>query len=526
MRKILIVREAGQDASSGTDPSISKSQHAIEVTQDWGYTCHGVSVFSLRCENISPFAIMPKMADNRTHLVLENYIGGKFVPCSRHIDSYDPSTGEVYCKVPDSDKEEVEAAVKAAQEAFPEWSSRSPAERAKVLHKLADLIDAHLEEFAQAESKDQGKTITFARDRGHSQIGLQLPLLRLVHPAPHHRLQPDGPHGLRQLHRPQPCGSGWIDQPLEPPPLPPDLEDRSRHRRGQHGGGQAQRDDVSHGLDAVQTAGGGRCAPWGGEHRVWDGPAGGGRPWCHTPSAPYCKKLSLELGGKNPAIIFQDADLDECIPTTIRSSFSNQGEICLCTSRIFVERSIYPEFLQRFVEAARKLKTGVPTDTRSNNGALISQEHLEKVRGYVKLAQAEGGKVHCGEGVDTLDLPERYRDGYFMPPTVISDVTDGSRCMQEEIFGPVACVLPFDGEEEAVRRANGVKYGLSATVWSRDVGRVHRVARGLQTGLVWTNCWLIRDLNLPLWGDEEFGDRSGRAGETPTTSSPRFNAPQ
>ncbi|MEQ2169485.1 Aldehyde dehydrogenase 8 member A1 [Goodea atripinnis] len=222
-------------------------------------------------------------------------------------------------------------------------------------------------------------------------------------------------------------------------------------------------------------------------------------------SAPYCKKLSLELGGKNPAIIFADADLEQCIETTVRSSFSNQGEICLCTSRIYVERSIYSEFLEKFVAAARKWKTGDPSDPSNHNGALISKEHLEKVRSFVALAKSEGAVIHCGEGVDHLDLPEPNKSGYFMPPTVISGISDCSRVMQEEIFGPVTCICPFDTEDEAVVRGNGVRYGLSATVWSRDVGRVHRLAQRLQVGLVWTNCWLVRDLNLPFGGMKHSG---------------------
>ncbi|XP_073075740.1 2-aminomuconic semialdehyde dehydrogenase isoform X5 [Manis javanica] len=264
-------------------------------------------------------------------------------------------------------------------------------------------------------------------------------------------------------------------------------------------------------------------------------------------SAPHCKKLSLELGGKNPAIIFEDADLEECVPTTVRSSFANQswpclflltvlspdhrethgrcsiheggcpqschcphasslqGEICLCTSRIFVQKSIYSEFLKKFVEATRMWKVGIPSDPSASMGALISKAHLEKVRSYIKKARTEGAQILCGEGVDKLNLPPRNQAGYFMLPTVITDIKDESCCMKEEIFGPVTCVVPFDSEEEVIQRANSVKYGLAATVWSSNVGRVHRVAKKLQSGLVWTNCWLIRELNLPFGGMKSSG---------------------
>ncbi|KAG5846437.1 hypothetical protein ANANG_G00114960 [Anguilla anguilla] len=485
-------REAGLDASSSAHRLICKSQHAILNSGSRLHLLRRSFAFCVARKTFpqeNPFAVMPKMADNRTHLILENYIGGKFVPCSRFIDSYDPSTGEVYCRVPDSDKEEVEAAVKAAQEAFPEWASRSPAERAKVLHKLADLIDAHLEEFAQAESKDQGKTVTFARtvdiprsaynfrffassvlhhttdcsQMDHmgcvnytvrSPVGVaglispwNLPLYLLTW-----KIAPAIAAGNTVVAKPSEMTSvtAWMMcKLLEEAGMPPGVVNIVFGTGPRAGDALVSHPEVP----LISFTGSTATARVITEH-----------------SAPYCKKLSLELGGKNPAVVFQDADLEECIATTVRSSFSNQGEICLCTSRIFVERSIYPEFLQRFVEAARQLKTGVPTDTGSNNGALISKEHLEKVRGYVKLALAEGGKVHCGEGVDALDLPERYRSGYFMAPTVISGVTDDSRCMQEEIFGPVTCVVPFDGEAEVVRRANG----------ARPVG--HRLVAGRGAG--------------------------------------------
>ncbi|KAI2649623.1 2-aminomuconic semialdehyde dehydrogenase [Labeo rohita] len=464
------------------------------------------------------------MSKDIKYLVLENYIGGKFVPCSKLIDSFNPSTGTVYCKIPDSGPEEVDAAVRAAKEAFPDWSAKSPEARSKVLNKLADLIEARLEEFAQAESKDQGKAITFARNvdiprAAHNfrffassvlhhtsdcsqmdhmgclnytircPVGVaglispwNLPLYLLTW-----KIAPAVAAGNTVVAKPSEMTSvtAWMMcQLLEEAGFPPGVVNIVFGTGPRAGDALVSHPDVP----LISFTGGTATARLITER-----------------SAPYCKKLSLELGGKNPAIIFADADMEQCISTTVRSSFSNQGEICLCTSRIFVERSIYPEFLTRFVEAARRWKTGAPTDPSNDNGALISKEHLQKVKGYVALALKEGAQVHCGEGVDKLTLPEQNAGGYFMLPTIISGVKDSSALMQEEIFGPVTCVTPFDEEEEVISRANGVRYGLSATVWSRDVGRVHRVARKLEAGLVWTNCWLVRDLNLPFGGMKSSG---------------------
>ncbi|XP_030643030.1 2-aminomuconic semialdehyde dehydrogenase isoform X2 [Chanos chanos] len=417
---------------------------------------------------------MPQTGENKDIFMLENYIGGKFIPCSAYIDSYDPSTGEVYCKVPDSGPKEVEAAVKAAKEAFPEWSAKSPAERAQILNKVADLLEARLEEFAQAESKDQGKTITFAHT------------VDIPRSAYNFRF-----FASSGLHHTTECSQmdhmGCVNYTVRCPVgvgVPDGVVNLVFGTGPRAGDALVSHPDVP----LVSFTGSTATARLITER-----------------SAPFCKKLSLELGGKNPAIVFADANLDVCISTTVRSSFSNQGEICLCTSRIFVERSIFSEFLERFVAAARQWKTGVPSDPKNQNGALVSKEHLEKVRSYVALARAEGAQVHCGEGVDVLEVPDKNVGGYYMLPTVISGMKDSSRLMQEEIFGPVTCVTPFDLEEEVITRANGVRYGLAATVWSQDVGRVHRVARRLESGLVWTNCWMVRDLNLPFGGMKNSG---------------------
>ncbi|XP_009976198.1 PREDICTED: aldehyde dehydrogenase family 8 member A1 isoform X3 [Tauraco erythrolophus] len=410
------------------------------------------------------------MAHSKALLVLENFIGGKFVPCSSYIDSYNPSTGEVYCRVPDSGKEEVEAAVKAAKDAFPIWSSKSPLERSQILNKLADLIEHDLEAFAQAESKDQGKTITFARTMDipravynfrffassvlhHTTECTEMATVGCVH---YTSRTPMGVAGLIspwnlplylltwKIAPAIACGNTVVAKPSEMTSVTAWMMCKLLEKAG-----------VPHGVVNVVFGRGAKA----GEALV-----------CHPDvplisftgstltaqrimekSAPHCKRLSLELGGKNPAIVFDDADLTQCIPTTLRSSFANQ------------------------------------------------------VRSYVKKAQAEGARVLCGEGVDSLSLPADNQKGYFMLPTVIAEVKDESCCMQEEIFGPVTCVVAFDTEEEVIKRANGVRYCLAATVWSSNVGRVHRVARKLQSGLVWTNCWLVRDLNLPFGGMKASG---------------------
>ncbi|XP_034018531.1 2-aminomuconic semialdehyde dehydrogenase [Thalassophryne amazonica] len=467
---------------------------------------------------------MLKISEQHKQLVLENYIGGQFVPCSRHVDSYDPSTGEVYCKVPDSGEDEVEAAVAAAKKAFPDWSAHSPAQRAQVLNKLADLIEAHLEEFAQAESRDQGKTTTLARevDIPRSVYNLRF----FASSALHYTTECSQMDHMGFLNYTIRCPVG-VAGLISPWNFPLYLLTWKLAPAIAMGNTVVAKPSEMTSVTAwmmcelMQEAG----VPPGVVNIVFGtGPRAGDALVGHPDvplisftgstatgqriterSAPYCKKLSLEMGGKNPAIVFADADLDQCISTTLCSSFNNQGEICLCTSRIYVERSIYSEFLTRFVAEAKKWKTGVPSDPSNSNGALISKEHLEKVRSFVALAKSEGGTVHCGEGVDKLDLPDVNAAGYFMPATVISGVSDSSRVMQEEIFGPITCVSPFDTEDEAVSRGNGVRYGLGATVWSRDVGKMHRVAKRLQAGMVWTNCWMVRDLNLPFGGMKHSG---------------------
>jgi aminomuconate-semialdehyde/2-hydroxymuconate-6-semialdehyde dehydrogenase len=216
--------------------------------------------------------------------------------------------------------------------------------------------------------------------------------------------------------------------------------------------------------------------------------------------APTLKKLSFELGGKNPNIIFADSNLDEVIETTLMSSFMNQGEVCLCGSRIYVERPVYEEFLAKFVAKTKELKVGNPFDEGTKVGAVISREHYERVSGYIRLAKEEGGKIQTGGG-----RPEGLDKGYFIEPTIITGLDRQSRCVREEIFGPVVTVIPFDREEEVIEQANDTHYGLSATIWTNDLRRAHRVAHQVEAGIIWVNTWYLRDLRTPFGGMKRSG---------------------
>lgn len=464
------------------------------------------------------------MACSGVLLVLENFINGQFVASETHVDSFEPSSGMVYCRVPDSGEAEVNAAVEAAKRALPAWAATSPLERGRILTRLAELIESRLEELARAESHDQGKTLEHARtvdipraaynfrffasavqhytnectQADHmgcmhytvrSPVGVvglispwNLPLYLLTW-----KIAPAIAMGNTVVAKPSELTSvtAWMFcMLLREAGVPSGVVNLVLGTGKKAGAALVAHPDVP----AISFTGSTATASD-----------------ITVRSAPHCKRLSLELGGKNPAVIFADADLDACVATTVRSSFANQGEICLCTSRIYVQRPIFKQFLKKFVEASRAWKVGPQNDPTSNMGPLVSKEHLAKVRGYVDQAARDGGCVLCGEGVDPLLLPPRCQNGYFLAPTVITGVPDDSAAMQEEIFGPVVCVSPFEDEDEAVARSNGVRYGLAAVVWSRDVARVHRVAKRLQAGIVWTNCWLIRELNLPFGGMKASG---------------------
>jgi aminomuconate-semialdehyde/2-hydroxymuconate-6-semialdehyde dehydrogenase len=449
---------------------------------------------------------------------LRNFIGGEFASPAggTYLDDLEPATGKVIAEIPDSDERDVDAAVDAARRAFPAWSKTPVAERSSVMMRLADLIEQNFDELALLESRDNGKTITLAKrlDIPRSIANFRFFAGAVLHQSSDAHVtdasalnytlrQPLGVAGLIspwnlplyllswKIAPAIASGNTCVAKPSELTPLTANRLAELSVTAGippgviniVHGyGAKAGQAITSHRhVPAISFTG---------------GTATGAR--VAAAAAPLFKKVSLELGGKNPNVIFADADMDQAITTSIQSSFANQGEICLCGSRIFVERKAYAEFVERFVTATRKLRVGDPSDSSTDVGALISEAHLEKVTGYVALARQEGGTIETGG--HRLD-----RAGWFMDPTVITGLGCECRVLQEEIFGPVVTITPFDTEDEAIAFANSTRYGLSATLWTRDLQRAHRVAAAIDAGTVWINCWLLRDLRVPFGGMRESG---------------------
>jgi aminomuconate-semialdehyde/2-hydroxymuconate-6-semialdehyde dehydrogenase len=449
---------------------------------------------------------------------IHNFIDGTFHPPHgrTYIDDLNPATEEVIAMIPDSDGDDIADAVFAAKRAFPAWAATSCAERSRLLLRLADLIESNLDDLARMESIDNGKTLSLARrlDIPRAVANFRFFATAILHDSSEAHItdqtalnytlrQPLGVVGLIspwnlplyllswKIAPAIAAGNTGVAKPSELTPLTANRLAELSLEAGIPPGVI----NIVHGL-GVKAGRGLTCHEDVAAISFTGGTLTGAAVAANA--APRFKKLSLELGGKNPNVIFADADLDDAIATSIRSSFWNQGEICLCGSRIFVERSIHDAFVERFAAATRKLRIGDPLDDSTDLGALISAEHLQKVSGYIELAREEGGTIVTGgRQVD--------RKGYFVEPTIITGLGTGCRVLQEEIFGPVVTVTPFADEPEAVRFANSTRYGLSATVWTRDLQRAHRVAAALDCGTVWINCWLLRDLRVPFGGMKESG---------------------
>ena len=462
---------------------------------------------------------------------IRNFIDGKFVEPKngKYLDNIEPATGKAFSQVPDSGKEDVDLAVAAAEKAFADWSKKPASERSKILLRIADLIERDLEKFACAESIDTGKPITLARslDIPRAVSNFRFFATAILHTENEAHVT-DGvafnytlrqPRGIAGLISPWnlplyllswkiapaiAVGNTAIAKPSELTPMTAFLLCEVCVEAGLPNGV----------LNVIHGTGPNVGAPITAHPKIttisFTGGTVTGRKVAEA-CAPLFKKVSLELGGKNPNIIFADADLDAAIAGSVRSSFANQGQICLCGSRVFVEKPIYKKFVDRFIDKASKLRQGDPLDEKTEQGAIVNKAQLEKVKFYVDLAQKEGGKIALG-GKAPDGTNDRTRDGYFFPPTVIVNLPVACRTNREEIFGPVVTITSFESEEEVIRYANDVDYGLSSSVWTQNLSRAHRVAEQVHTGTVWVNCWLVRDLRVPFGGMKASG--VGREGGT------------
>ncbi|MEO8733821.1 MAG: aldehyde dehydrogenase [Flavobacteriales bacterium] len=452
-----------------------------------------------------------------------NYIGGELRPALGQgwLDDFAPSTGTVHAHIADSGPADVELAFQAAQAALPGWIALGRQGRHDAIMRVADLVERDLELFAEAESLDNGKPVHLARevDIPRAVANLRFFATAILHWGSESFATDDvavnytdrRPVGVVG------CISPWnlplylftwkiapalavgctvVSKPSEITPYTAYLLAERCVEAGfpsgvlnivQGTGPNVGSAIVEHpGISAISFTGGTAT----GAHIA-------------SVASPMFKKLSLELGGKNAVVIFSDCDFDRMVSETVRSSFSNQGQICLCGSRILVERSIYERFRDTFVQRVKALRVGDPGKAATDIGALVSEAHMKKVLGHIVLAKEEGGRVLCGGERVILEGP--LENGWYLAPTVIEGLDQQCRTNQEEIFGPVVTLQPFDSEEEAVALANATRYGLASTLWTRDVTRTHRMARSLKTGIVWVNCWMLRDLRTPFGGMKQSG---------------------
>jgi len=455
--------------------------------------------------------------------IVKNYINGDFHNPSNNewINNYNPSDGKVYGKIPNSNKKDVQKAHKAAKSAFQKWSNTSLEERSRIMIKIAEGIDANLDRLAKAESKDNGKPLWLAKSvdipRASSNFRFFGNAITQFASESHENVGDNTiNYTLRQPIGVVGCISPWnlplylftwkiapaiaagncvVAKPSEITPMTAyclgEIINDAGLPKGVlnivHGTGESAGQAIIEHPDikAISFTGGTAT----GAHIA-------------KITAPMFKKLSLELGGKNPNIIFDDCDYDDMLTTTVRSSFANQGQICLCGSRIFIEDTIYEQFKTDFVERVKELKVGHPSESDTKVGALVSKPHLEKVMQYIDIAKEENGTILCGGNQVVL---KNYENGYYLEPTVIEVPTDECRVNKEEIFGPVVTIMPFTKENEVLTMANKSDYGLSATLWTNNLKRAIKMTSQLQVGIVWVNTWMMRDLRTPFGGIKTSG---------------------
>lgn len=453
---------------------------------------------------------------------IANYINGALTApsSSEYMDDINPATAEVFAKIPLSNEDDLNKAVESAEQAFPEWSQLSANERAQYLMKISALIKENLPELAEAESRDTGKTVMLAKmvDIPRASENMEFYAQAITQFSSESHAGKDSiNYTLRKPLGVVGCISPWnlplylftwkiapalasgncvVAKPSEVTPytaymlskicieagLPKGVLNILHGRGEEIGNSIVSKEEIKAISFTGGTATGKKIA---------------------AISAPMFRKVSLELGGKNPALIFADCDLHKTVANVALASFANQGEICLCPSRIFIEEPIYEDFKKLLLQKVQALTVGDPTNPQTNMGALVSAQHLEKVKGYIAVAQEEGGTLLCGD--EAIEVDSKFKKGYFLRPHVFENLPNSCRTNQEEIFGPVISLSTFKTDEEAIALANDSQYGLASTIWTQDISRAHQVADQIDTGIVWVNCWMNRDLRTPFGGTKNSG---------------------
>ncbi len=452
-----------------------------------------------------------------------NYINGEWQEAHNRnfLENPNPATAEIYSLIPDSDAQDAQQAVEAARQAFPLWANTSLEERSSILLKISELISKNFDRFALAETTDTGKPLSLSKrmdiPRAASNFHFYGTALLHEHTEMHRTSAEILNYTLRRPVGVSACISPWnlplylfswkiapalaagcsvVGKPSEITPMTAFLLSEICHEAG-----------LPKGVLNILHGNGAKVGQALVEHSAvkaisFTGGTATGKRIAQI-AAPAFKKLSLELGGKNPTIVFADANLEEAVKTAVRAAFTNQGQICLCGSRIFIEQSIYEVFKQKFVEQTKRLKVGDPLEESSNLGAVVSAQHYAKVLDYITLAKKEGGKILAGG--HEIKLEGRCKNGYFISPTVIENLPFDCRTNQEEIFGSVVTLSAFRTENEVLEWANSTNYGLSASIWTENLSRAHRLAQQIEAGIVWVNCWLVRDLRTPFGGMKQSG---------------------